>query len=652
MKRLSKELTLVFVLGLATACSGGDEGANKLEVVTRSLPDVQLNATYDRKIEAKGGTPPYTFSISSGALPTGIELKAQTGQLSGIAAEPGRAAFQVTVADAGDQSVAQDLTLYVIPDPLSIVTTVLPSGKENTPYDQALVARGGVPPYAWSLDAGALPSGLSIVAGGRVMGTPSESGGFDFQAKVADAEDGARLQMLHLFVVSENPVVKTSTIPKAREGEPYSTSLIAEGGTPPYSWEHVAGTLPAGLQLANDGSLTGLPQEAGDFPFTARVSDSGLRQDMVDLVLRVIAPLEITTTALPQIIIGRSIDTMVTAQGGEPPYVWTATGNLPSGITFESTGHLFGTSPDVGVFPLTLRVQDSEGFRDSGLFELRVTDRYTYEVDPMMAFPPTCGTSTDVSSILVPIPVTDSMMIDDLDVGVTLTYTNVNSGANVPNDELKLQLVSPGSEAQAPLCGDGAEVPGGVDCLGSGGIDQVYDDEGAPVNRPDRPLSVFKGFNPVGTWYLRVAVATPSCNRSGVVENVTLSIRDDRQTDDYVIVRGFTRNNLIVSPFVRVTTGTDHALDQHDLYLTATIYSVGPNGAREGGAGDDVPNAVPLTWQWTGTPITGTTVSADGHVHAGAVTGQSTLTASGGGYVINVPLLVTPPDWNPRIRIP
>lgn len=650
MRKTSGPLLLLLWTVGAVACAGGegDDGLGP-SIVTTALPDVRLNENYDEKVGVTGGTSPYAFAVADGALPNGIELKAATGQLTGIAAEPGRSEFTIRVTDADEKQASQALAIYVIPEPLEVVSRVLPSGKEADPYDQALVARGGVPPYAWSLDGGLLPTGVEVQPEGRVSGTPTEYGGFDFTVKVTDSEEAERLQELHLFVVSLNPIIQTSTIPKAREGQAYSTTLAAEGGVPPYSWDLAAGSLPAGLQLANDGSLGGVPQEAGDFVFTARVQDSRLEEAEVELMLRVIAPLTITTTALPQLISGRSIDVTLEATGGEPPYAWSLQGDLPSGVTFEDTGRLFGSSTELGVHALTIRVTDSEGFRDSALFELRVTDRFTYDVTPMVELPPICS-STTVSYVSVPINVPDSFQIDDLDVQVRVTY-EFNTGAPANNEDLKLVLFSPGLEVQTPLCGDGAGVPGGLDCDGQGGIDKAYDDEGAAVNRPDRPLAAFDGLNPKGDWWMRVGVAGPSCNKSGVLERVTLSIRDDRATEDYVVVRGFTHNNLLLAPWVRITRGDDLALDEHDIYLTATVYSVGANGIREGGKGDDVADMVPLTWMVSGGQIPETTVSSDGHVHAGSLTGATTLTASGGGHVVNVPLYVVPPDWNPLVRV-
>jgi hypothetical protein len=65
-----------------------------------------------------------------------------------------------------------------------------------------------------------------------------------------------------------------SSIPSAQSGTPYSESLTASGGTPPYSWTLSAGNLPRGLSLAASGVIAGTPQQVGSFPFTATVTDS------------------------------------------------------------------------------------------------------------------------------------------------------------------------------------------------------------------------------------------------------------------------------------------------------------------------------------------------------------------------------------------
>ena len=55
---------------------------------------------------------------------------------------------------------------------------------------------------------------------------------------------------------------------------PYDDTLSATGGTPPYSWSMVGGSLPPGLSLGSDGELSGTPTSAGTWQFTARVDDA------------------------------------------------------------------------------------------------------------------------------------------------------------------------------------------------------------------------------------------------------------------------------------------------------------------------------------------------------------------------------------------
>jgi Putative Ig domain len=71
--------------------------------------------------------------------------------------------------------------------PLFITTTQLPPGTLNMPYQAPLNAKGGVPPFTWSILSGELPPGLTLVAGaGVITGTPTEAGTFSFAVQVSD----------------------------------------------------------------------------------------------------------------------------------------------------------------------------------------------------------------------------------------------------------------------------------------------------------------------------------------------------------------------------------------------------------------------------------------------------------------------------------
>jgi hypothetical protein len=53
-----------------------------------------------------------------------------------------------------------------------------------------------------------------------------------------------------------------------------SQTLVASGGTAPYSWSVTTGTLPAGLTLSSAGVLSGTPTMAGTSTFTVQAKDS------------------------------------------------------------------------------------------------------------------------------------------------------------------------------------------------------------------------------------------------------------------------------------------------------------------------------------------------------------------------------------------
>jgi large repetitive protein len=47
------------------------------------LPEATLGAPYYYQLTASGGIPPYTFAITSGALPAGLTLNSATGEITG-----------------------------------------------------------------------------------------------------------------------------------------------------------------------------------------------------------------------------------------------------------------------------------------------------------------------------------------------------------------------------------------------------------------------------------------------------------------------------------------------------------------------------------------------------------------------------------------
>lgn len=87
-------------------------------------------------------------------------------------------------------TVSQSYTTHfsaAIP-PLAITSAAPDAGTVGVPYSFTFTATGGVPPYTWSVTAGALESGLSLdPTSGILSGTPTAAGDATYTITVTDS---------------------------------------------------------------------------------------------------------------------------------------------------------------------------------------------------------------------------------------------------------------------------------------------------------------------------------------------------------------------------------------------------------------------------------------------------------------------------------
>lgn len=82
-------------------------------ILTSAVPNATVGQRYAAALVAAGGQTPYQWSIASGTLPAGIELKSASGTLSGTATTSGSNQLSVKVNDANGQSFSRTFTLAV-----------------------------------------------------------------------------------------------------------------------------------------------------------------------------------------------------------------------------------------------------------------------------------------------------------------------------------------------------------------------------------------------------------------------------------------------------------------------------------------------------------------------------------------------------------
>src|SRR5205823_14636110 len=84
-----------------------------LTITSSSLPSGTSGTAYSTSLQAIGGTPGYTWQISSGNLPAGLSLAATTGVISGTPTASGTSSFTATVTDNGNPAQTQSANLSV-----------------------------------------------------------------------------------------------------------------------------------------------------------------------------------------------------------------------------------------------------------------------------------------------------------------------------------------------------------------------------------------------------------------------------------------------------------------------------------------------------------------------------------------------------------
>jgi hypothetical protein len=348
--------------------------------ITTVLPTALVNVPYSEQLQEKGGVGKLTWSVSTGALPTGLTLSA-SGLLSGTPTSAGGFVFSLKVTDSSTppRTTTASFAVAVVP-PLTVIP-VLPTANPGVAYSQQVLVGGGAAPYTSAIISGSLPAGLTL-GNGVVSGTATTLGTFTFTVRVTDSSSPPVTVTQAVSITVAAPLaILTTTLPGGQIGTAYSGTITASGGFGTVVFGLVSGTLPTGLTLTPQGLISGTPNAAASFIFTLAAVDSSAdpqiaQQTYTVVIAPAVTPVSLGPASLPPATIGAAYSQNFAVSGGTPPYTVTQTGALPPGLTFNGAANppsITGTPTSLGIFGnIAVTAKDSLGAQAQVTYSITV----------------------------------------------------------------------------------------------------------------------------------------------------------------------------------------------------------------------------------------------------------------------------------------
>ena len=358
----------------ATLAASFTVNAAVLQITTATLPNATTNAPYVQTVAVSGGAAPFVYSVSAGALPTGLNLNTANGNITGTTTSAATATFDITVTDASSQTVTRSYTV-VTSDALTITTASLPPSLTGAPYSQTIGAQGGTAPRSFSVVSGTLPTGLTLTPAGLLAGTPTVALSFTFTIRVTDSLNQIFDKPYTLAIYAPLKFT-TVTLPDTHRTLTYNHAISFTGGIPAVSIAVTAGAIPAGtLVNSATGTLSGSLATAGTFNFTLTATDANGNTATQALTLVVLDDFIITTSAtLPNAFTNTPYSvTLATANGSAPVNFGITAGALPLGMVLNSaTGTISGSPGTVQSASFTIQATDALTLTATQAFTLQV----------------------------------------------------------------------------------------------------------------------------------------------------------------------------------------------------------------------------------------------------------------------------------------
>jgi hypothetical protein len=338
------------------------------QITTTSLPDGTAGYLYRKYIEATEFI--YECDIVDGELPPNLHIDSDGEIWGSISDEAEIKAYTFTVEAKfrNGRTATKQLSITVEEPHMPIITTTsLPNGVVGENYHEVLEATGGVD--YWEIeDEDDLPPGLYLGWSGGIYGRPEPAAAGNTYTFTVWAENDLGISESKQFSITieppPSPVIERYRLDVGYVGAFYREYLYAENYVE--TWSKVSGELPPGLELDEDGYISGrilATAETKTYKFKVEARNtSGL--DTATFTI------EVTKPAAPVININPlpigTVDSYYSEYLEIDTYAeWSiVSGDLPSGLELENYygyGLISGRPEEAGTYTFTLKATNVSG---------------------------------------------------------------------------------------------------------------------------------------------------------------------------------------------------------------------------------------------------------------------------------------------------
>jgi large repetitive protein len=171
----------------------------------------EVTAPFEAMLIASGGTGTYTWSLTSGVLPTGLTLA--DGAIAGTPTVAGAYPFIATATDSEGRTANYPGRIVVAPK-LAVGTLFLGPGKVGKLYGAKVKTLGGVKPATWRISRGLLPRGVRFDRStGTLFGTPKKAGSYRVTFEATDALGIKATKTLRILIAAAPKPKKPTPLP-------------------------------------------------------------------------------------------------------------------------------------------------------------------------------------------------------------------------------------------------------------------------------------------------------------------------------------------------------------------------------------------------------------------------------------------------------